>query len=74
MTSDEREKMIEKIVHMDCDEADLDSLLQMFYHGQTEYYEDQSDADLKEIYDERFGIDWIVLSWTNRIKPLTVNN
>ena len=57
MTSDEREKMIEKIVHMDCDEADLDSLLQMFYHGQTEYYEDQSDADLKEIYDERFGID-----------------
>lgn len=36
MTSDEREKMIEKIVHMDCDEADLDSLLQMFYHGQTE--------------------------------------
>ena len=53
----ERKRMIEKMVDMDCDEVDLDSLIQTFHLRQTEYYEDQSDADLKEIYDERFGID-----------------
>lgn len=51
----EREKMIEKMVDMDCDEVDLDSLIQTFHLRQTEYYEDKSDADLKAIYYERFA-------------------